>query len=101
LGLTGFILLLLVIAYSQLTILLNVEGSKGVSIQYWVLLFSAILLGAGGAIGVDLAQTATVPLGIILGLSFIEMPHTRANLFHLLLLMAAVLPQVLILLGIL
>lgn len=101
LGLSGFILLLLIFTFSRLTILLNVEGSKGVSILYWILLFSVVLVGVGNTAGADMAQTATAPLGVLLGLSFVEMPHTRANLFHLFLLMAAVLPAVLILLSIL
>jgi len=86
---------LLFLAYGWLTRLLNIEGSKGVNILYWVLLSSLLLLAFGGLVSASFVQITTVPLGILLGLAFIEIAPKPASFLHLLLLLAALLPGVL------
>ncbi|MEL7161361.1 MAG: hypothetical protein AAFN92_11450, partial [Bacteroidota bacterium] len=92
LGLLGFLLLVLLFGYGWLVRLLNIEGSKEVNIQYWLLLSTPLLLLFAGTATVAEAQTVVVPLGILLGLAFILFSKRRATLLHFLLLIAALLP---------
>ncbi|MEO0732866.1 MAG: hypothetical protein AAFZ52_08530 [Bacteroidota bacterium] len=101
LGVLGLLLLLLLVGSGWLVRLLNIEGSKEVTIQYWLLLLAPIVVLLAGPVDVAVAQTVTVPLGILLGLAFILFSPRRATLFHFLLLVVALLPDLLVLANVL
>ncbi|MBC6992796.1 hypothetical protein QWY85_15335 [Neolewinella lacunae] len=95
LALLALLILVLITLSGRIQRLLNIEGSKGINIQFWVLLSSLTLVLFGATVYASFAQVAVVPLGILLGLAIVEAPVARANFFHLLLFSAALVPGLL------
>lgn len=87
--LLGFVLLVVLLRSEFIKSLLNIQGSKNISVLYWLLLFSLPVACLGGAISIADAQVAVLPLGILLGLLFVRLPAARAEVYHLLLFSAA------------
>ncbi len=85
----GLLLLLGVFSAGSITRLLNIEGSKSVSIFYWLLLGTMPVLAFGGVLPIAELQLITLPLGMLLGLRMSAVPAPTAELLHLLLFAAA------------
>ena len=80
-------------------VLLSIEGSKNLSFVYWVLLFALPVALFGAQLRIVDAQVMVAPLGLLLGLWFVDQAEAKAEVYHLLLFAAALTLTVLGLLG--
>ncbi len=89
-NLLGIALLLVLVLVVLLTgaasrVLLSIEGGKNLSFVYWVLLFSLPVAFLGEELQVVDAEILVAPLGLLLGLWFVDRSDRKAEVFHLLL----------------
>lgn len=96
---TGFLVLMVMATYGGTIRLLNIEGKKNVAILLWMLLFGLVSSLLSGVTGLAYLQVLTVPLGILLGLRFIQISPGKAEFYHLLLFTVALGPLLLMLFG--
>jgi len=94
---TGFLVLMALATYGGTVRLLNIEGKKNVTILLWMLLFGLLSAPLSAATGLAYLQVVTVPLGILLGLRFIQISSGKAEFYHLLLVTAVLGPLLLVL----
>lgn len=99
LGVIGLLILGVILGYRSIALMLNIEGSKNTSLLAWSLLFSILVVVLSGNIDVVSAQVLVAPLGGLLGLGLVNVKPSRAEVVHLLLLAAAMLPLLLPLFG--
>lgn len=90
LALAGLLLLLSIVNQGSIVRLLGIEGSKVVSILYWVLFFAGAGYFLSGATGLGYLQLVTLVPGVALGLWFNDLAPGRAEFLHLLLFVAAI-----------
>lgn len=88
-GLLFLISLALLVLQGSIVRAINIEGNKGVSILYWLLLFTPFVVLLTGTISVSDSFVLIVPAGILLGLVLHNLPERQAELLHLLLLTGA------------
>jgi len=93
----GLLVLMAMATYGGTVRLLNIEGKKNVTILLWVLLFGLLSIPFSAAAGLVYLQVITVPLGTLLGLWFIQLSSGKAEFYHLLLVVAALGPLLLLL----
>lgn len=94
LGVLGFLIFLNLLSHGPATQLLNIEGKKNVNILFWVLLVAPLTLVFGGSAGAAGGQAVVVPLGVLLGLQMLRQSNRRAEFYHFLLVVGAVLLMV-------
>lgn len=88
-GLLLTLTLLVAVGGGGTRVLLSIEGGKNLSFLYWVLLFSLPVAFLGDRLQIVDAEVAIAPLGILLGLWFVDRTDRQAELIHLLLFAAA------------
>jgi len=91
----GLLILIALATYGGTVRLLNIEGKKNVNILLWMLLFGLLSAPLSAATGLAYLQVVTVPLGILLGLRFIQISPGKAEFYHLLLVTATLGPLLL------
>lgn len=96
---TGVLVLLAMASYGGTVRLLNIEGKKNVTILLWILFFGLVSSVLSAATGLAYLQVITVPLGVLLGLRFIQIGPRKAEFYHLLLVTLALGPLLLVLFG--
>ena len=94
----GLLLLFALVSAGTTVRLLNIEGSKSVSILYWLLMSCLPVLAFGGVLSVGELGLLSLPLGMLLGLRLSATSGPTAELVHLLLFAAALALSVLSLL---
>ncbi|MEM6772533.1 MAG: hypothetical protein AAF597_18290, partial [Bacteroidota bacterium] len=99
LGVIGLVIIGVLLGYRSITTMLNIEGSKNTSLLAWTMLYAILVIAFSGEITPLSVQAATVPLGGLLGLGLVTIKPSRAEVVHLLLVVAAVLPLLLSLFG--
>lgn len=93
-GLITFAALFLasLLTFGSVTRLLNMEGKKNADVQIWLLLFSVLsLFFTANGDWADL-QVTGVPVGMLVGLWFIQLSNNRAEFLHLILATVASIP---------
>ncbi|OAV43777.1 hypothetical protein [Lewinella sp. 4G2] len=90
-GVLAVLALLLITQLNNIVRVINIEGNKGVTILFWVLLFTPLVILFGGGISITSTATLIVPVGILLGLALHNLPERAAELAHLLLAVGALL----------
>jgi hypothetical protein len=94
LGIIGLLIVINLFSYGPATQLLNIEGKKNVNILYWVLLVAPLVVLLGGPTLASDAQVALYPLGMLLGLMMGRQSSRRAEFYHFLLGVTAILLMV-------
>lgn len=95
LGLLGLLILAMVLSFGRVNTMLNIEGSKNVSVLAWLLLCSMLVVAVAAQVSVVNAQVVVVPLGGLLGLRLVTLPNARAEAIHVVLVAAALIPLIL------
>ena len=67
----------------------NIEGAKGITVLYWLLLVSPFAVLFSGGVSTSDAAMLVVPAGVLFGLVLYHMPRRLAEVAHLLLFAAA------------
>ncbi|NJC28224.1 hypothetical protein [Neolewinella antarctica] len=88
-GLLSVLSLALSTQFSPVVRFINIEGSKGVAMLYWLLLFTPLaVVFTGGVSPID-TYALVMPAGVLLGLTIRNLSARTAELVHLLLAVAA------------
>ena len=95
LGILALLILGVILGYGSISMMLNIEGSKNTKLLAWMLASGTLILTFSGTVTAANAQVLVVPLGALLGLGLVSMKQSRAEVVHLLLFAAAMLPVVL------
>lgn len=95
LGILALLILGVILGYGRISMMLNIEGSKNTNLLAWMLVSGILILVFSGTVTAANAQVLVVPLGALLGLGLVNMKQSRAEVVHLLLFVAAMLPVVL------
>lgn len=95
LGIIGLLVIGVILGYRNISLMLNIEGSKNISLLCWVLLYTIVVTLFAGTIDAVNAQVLVIPLGALLGLWLVNLQSSRAEVVHMLLAVAAILPLLL------
>lgn len=92
LAIIGLLIIGVILGYQNITMMLNIEGSKNTGLLSWTLLYSIFVVAVSGNIDVVNAQVLVIPLGGLLGLRLVNLPTSMAEVVHMLLFFAAFIP---------
>ncbi|PPK87343.1 hypothetical protein CLV84_0283 [Neolewinella xylanilytica] len=88
-GILFALVLVVLMGGASSRVLLSIEGGKNLSFVYWVLLFAIPVAFLGSELHIVDAQLLVAPLGLLLGLWFVDRSDRQAEFLHLLLFAAA------------
>ena len=86
----GMLLLFTIVSFGPVVRLLNIEGKKNAGIIAWVLFFGLLGIVFSASALLPALQLIICPLGILVGLRFIQLAPGRAEFLHLILFVVAV-----------
>lgn len=94
LGALALLLLAVLLFFSRIGVMLNIEGSKNLNLLGWFLLWAGVAALFAPELTAGHAQYLVVPLGILLGLGVLRLRKRQAEVVHFLLLVVVWLPLV-------
>ena len=92
-GIMVLLLLLVIVSSTQFFSRRNMMAQKYISILYWLMLISGLTLLTQHNIDINQMMIITVPLSILLSMTFQRIPLAMAEALHMLLLMVALILQ--------
>ncbi len=99
LAIMGVLVLGVILGYQHIALMLNIEGRKNIQFLNWLLLLGLVVAFGNQDVRVSSAQAIVPALGGLVGLGLVSIKHARAEVIHLLLFVAALLPVLLPLIG--